>query len=74
MQTLQESVETIYRELPNSIVIVIGGTDDMSLALASGTGAHVGKKELNIVRLDSALDVRPAYSKQAFKDAPVVEH
>lgn len=63
---LTEAVKLITSKVPNSVILVIGGTDDMNLSVAKGMD-----DSLSIVRVESSLDVAPKFKKQAFKDGPI---
>lgn len=65
---MQHAVKLITEKMPQSVVVVVGGTDDVCLPISRGVGAH------NYIKVDSALDVRERYQKQAYKDAPITLH
>ncbi len=68
MQTVQEVVSMITKQMPHSIIVVLGGTDDVALPIIRGFNP------CNYIKIDSALDMRSKYQKQAYKDAPITEH
>lgn len=66
---LQETIKVITTSKIRSVVIVVGGSDDLGAAVARGASGCE-----HLLRLDSALDAGSAFRKQAFKDGPVVVH
>ena len=67
-QAIQEVVGLISTKMPQSVVVVLGGTDDVALPIIRGCN------RLNYIKVDSALDVRERYQKQAYKEAPITFH
>lgn len=65
---LQETLRTLLRS-EKAAVIVVGGTDDINYPATAAIVETLG--EVAVVRVDAALDVRPAHQLIEYKDAPV---
>ena len=62
---MYEVMQEISTKMPQSVILVLGGTDDVNLPILRGACS------CNYLKIDSALDVRDRYQKQAYKDAPI---
>ena len=63
---LEDTVRLLTSKVHHSLLLVIGGSDDMNYQVVKGSMVE------SILRVDSSLDVKPRYRRQAFKDGPVM--
>ena len=68
-----ESLESLIRDLiinlPHSVIMVVGGTDEVNMGVVRGMAECGG---VRMVKVDSAIDMGVACVKQEYKDAPIV--
>ena len=65
-----DSLEQLIRDLsslPHSMIVVVGGTEEMNLAIVKGS-----ENAVSYLKVDSSLDMKPGCVKQEYKDGPVI--
>jgi hypothetical protein len=53
--------------LPHSMIVVVGGTEEMNVAALKGIESVV-----SLLKVDSSLDMKPKCVKQEYKDGPII--
>ena len=68
LDSLEQLIRELTTSLPHSMIVVVGGTEEMNIAALKGIGCDA----VRYLKIDSSLDMKPACIKQDYKDAPIV--
>ena len=60
-EVLRELVAIILQYSTNSTILVLGGTDDLNLHVIKGAATVLDG--IDMIKIDSALNIEPAYTK-----------
>jgi arginase family enzyme len=64
---LESLTSLLTSQYTHSVILVIGGTDELNLGVLRGINDAV-----HYIKVDSSLDVKEAFKKEEYKDGPVI--